>query len=162
MAKIFKWDDTISNDGNGTLPFIVLADGVYEFEVTKLDKTFYQGTSTKIPASCPEADLELMVKTSEGISIIRERIFLYDDMEWKISAFFRCLGLKQYGQSVVMPWGKVLGAKGKAVITSRTWTSNDGTEKKSNIIKSYIDSDVKPVIKKAVAPTADSDLPFEI
>lgn len=156
MAKVFNWDDTIINDGN-ELPFVILTDGVYEFEVTKLEKTFYQGNSAKIPASCPEADLELTVKANGGISIIRERIFLYDDMEWKISAFFRCLGLKEHGQSVKMPWDKVIGAKGKASISSRTWTGNDGEEKKSNIIKNYIDAD-----KTVGTPSADSDLPFEI
>lgn len=154
MAKVFNWDDTISNDGEG-LPFVVLPEGVYEFEVTKLEKTFYQGNSEKIPASCPEADLDLTIYAMGGISVIRERIFLYDDMEWKISAFFRSLGLKEHGQSVKMPWNKVIGAKGKAHVKTRTWRGNDGTEHQSNIIKNYID-------KGAADSSSESDMPFEI
>lgn len=156
MAQVFNWDSEISNDGNG-LSFIILPDGQYTFEVTKFEKSFYSGNSTKIPANCPKADLEMTITTDDGISIIRDSIFLYDAFEWKLSSFFRCLGLKQHGQSVKMPWDKVLHAKGKASISSEEYTNRDGETKKKNIIKNYIDAD------KAVLPSADpADLPFEI
>lgn len=152
MAKVFDWDSTISNDGN-EMEFVLLPDGEYEFTVSKLDKMFYTGNSTKVPENCPMAELTLSFVANGGVSVVKERILLYDAMEWKLSSFFRCIGQKEHGKSLKMDWGKVVGSKGRAKLTSREWTGNDGVTRKSNCIKSFVDSS---------APSTSDDMPFEI
>ena len=138
MAKdtnIMSWDDAIENDGQGG--FILLPEGDYDFTVSGFERGQHNG-SDKIPP-CPKALLTLSVETANGVAEIKDQLILYKTLEWKLSSFFRSIGLKKHGERLVMDWNKVLGAQGHAHIIQRTYTGNDGTLKKANGVQYYMD-----------------------
>ena len=155
MAKdinIMDWDSTIEDDGQG---FVLLEDGDYEFTVTGFERGQHNG-SAKIPA-CPKAILTLSVETPSGVAEIKESLILYKTMEWKLSSFFRSIGMKKHGERLVMDWGKVLGASGRAHIVQREYVGNDGTTKKANNVQYFMDY-IEPS-KRADLVEGD-DVPF--
>lgn len=159
MANEFlSWDSEITKD---TPEFILLPEGDYNFVVQGLEKQIYSGNSTKIPAGCPVAELSIVIMSDQGNTSVKDRLFLSTNMEWKLSSFFRSLGLKNHGESVKMPWDKVIGAEGRAHVIQEKWISNkDGSEKVSNRIGSYLDNTTEAA-EAPKKPSAD-DMPFEI
>lgn len=131
---ILDWDSAIEDDGQG---FVLLDEGDYEFTVTGLERGRHNG-SAKIPA-CNKAILTLSVETSTGVAQIKTSLLLYKSVEWKLSAFFRSIGMKKHGERLVMDWNRVLGATGMAHFIQRTYTGNDGNLKKANDIEYFID-----------------------
>ena len=154
MAKdtnILDWDSTIENDGQG---FVLLDEGDYDFTVTGFEKGMHNG-SAKIPP-CPKAMLTLSVDTPAGVAEIKENMILYKTMEWKLSSFFRCIGLKKHGERLVMKWDHVLGASGRAHIVQREYVGNDGTSRKANTVAYFMDQ-----IPEATKDLDDpEDIPF--
>ena len=146
------WDDAIESDGQ---EFITLEEGDYIFTVTGFERGRFPG-GPKIPA-CNKAALTLQVKTPEGIAVIRTDLLLYKTMEWKLSSFFRCIGLKKHGERLVMDWGHVLGASGRAHIIQREYVGNDGTTKKTNGVAYFMD--YIPA-EKHFNPADPEDIPF--
>ena len=154
----FSWDSEISVDSEG---FIILPEGDYTFEVQKLDKEFYQGSSEKIGNGCPTAVLGLVIRTPQGAASIQDKLYLCKNMEWKLSAFFRCIGQKQHGKSFKMDWNKVIGSNGKCHVKVEKWIGNDGKERESNRIDRYYDS-IASTASTAPSANADGSMPFEI
>ena len=154
MAKdtnILDWDSTIENDGQG---FVLLDEGDYDFTVTGFEKGMHNG-SAKIPP-CPKAMLTLSIDTPAGVAEIKENMILYKTMEWKLSSFFRCIGLKKHGERLVMKWDHVLGASGRAHIVQREYVGNDGTSRKANNVAYFMDQ-----IPEATKDLDDpEDIPF--
>ena len=156
MAKdtnILDWDSTIEDDGTG---FVLLEAGDYDFTVTGFARGRHNG-SAKIPA-CNKAIVTLSIETPNGVAEIKENLILYKTMEWKISAFFRSLGMKKHGERLVMDWDKVLGAAGRAHIVQREYVGNDGTNKKANNVGYFLD--YIPMEKRAEALDDTEDIPF--
>ena len=148
---MMDWNATISNDGNGE--FVVLPEGEYEFLVTKFEKSVFDG-SNRIP-KCNMAELELAVRAESGTSLIRERLFLDESMEWKLCQFFSCIGQRAHGDKYVMDWSKVLGAKGRAHIVINEYVGQDGATRQNNKVKKYLPA------AKPVAQDDPANLPFE-
>ncbi|MCR5174629.1 MAG: hypothetical protein K6C09_08400 [Oscillospiraceae bacterium] len=134
--RVFDWDDTIEDDGEERR-FVLLPEGDYDFMVTDLQKKFYNG-SQKLPA-CPEADLTLAITGDDGVAAVPVRLFLCGSQEWKLSSFFRCIGLKKHGEKLVMKWDKVKGAMGRCHVSVREWQGNDGQMRQSNEVQYFID-----------------------
>lgn len=103
------WNDAIESDGQ---EFVVLEEGDYNFEVTGFERGRFPG-GQKIPA-CNKAALTLQVKTENGVAICRTDLLLYRSLEWRLSAFFRCIGQKRPGERLVMDWNTVIGSRGRA------------------------------------------------
>lgn len=160
--NFFGWNDEIKTDSQG---FILLPEGEYRFQVQKLEKSTYTGSSEKIGAGCPMAIIGLQIFSPQGNTSVEDKLYLCKNMEWKLSAFFRSLGFKQHGKGYVMDWDKVLGSEGRCKLKIEKWISNkDGSEKQSNRVDQYIDS-AAPGSAAAQAPTAPADLgnmPFEL
>jgi hypothetical protein len=136
------WDSYIENEG--TLPFVTLPEGDYEFTVTKFEKGEHPG-SAKVPR-CPKAMLELTVEVPNvGRSIVRENLFIDESVEWKLCEFFRCIGQKKHGTGIKMDWNKVKGAKGKAHLIVNEYAGQDGTQKTNNRVGRYLDPDAVEV-----------------
>ena len=76
---------------------------------------------------------------------------LYRTLEWKLSAFFRALGLKKHGEELRMDWSKVEGATGRAHIIQRKYTTGDGQERIVNDVSRFYD---KAEEAAAAAPAA--------
>lgn len=132
---MLNWDSEIQNDGG--INYITLPEGDYEFEVTNLEKGEHRG-SAKIPP-CPKATLELTFATKQGISVVKENLFLDESAEWKLCQFFRCIGQREHGQRYKMNWDKVVGARGRAHIYVEEWTGDDGAAHKNNRVKTFLD-----------------------
>ena len=131
------WDDAIENDGQ---EFVLLPEGDYNFTVTGFERGRYPG-GAKLPA-CNKASLTLRVKTDDGIAMVHTDLFLYRTVEWRISAFFRCIGQKKHGERLVMDWNKVIGSKGRAHFKPRSYTK-DGEERQTNDVDRFYDYDEK-------------------
>ena len=152
------WNDAIESDGQ---EFVILEEGDYNFTVTDFERGRFPG-GQKIPA-CNKAALTLQVRTDAGVAICKTDLLLYKTMEWKLSAFFRCIGQKKHGERLVMDWNRVIGSRGRAHFKPRTYTGNDGTERQANDLDRFYDWDEKyfPVEEpQFVEITDDDDLPF--
>lgn len=133
---MMDWNDFIQNDGN-EVEFVLLPEGDYDFTVTNFERGEHPG-SAKIPA-CHKAILELTIKTSNGVAIVRENLFLTPEAEWKLCQFFRSIGFRAHGQKVRMDWDKVVGQKGRAHIYVDSWTGDDGVTRQNNKVKKFLD-----------------------
>ena len=154
-VNILDWDSVIEDDGN--VSFVLLPEGDYDFVVSGFERGEHD-QSAKIPA-CPKAILTLSIDAPNGVAEIKENLILYKTMEWKISAFFRSIGMKKHGERLVMDWNKVLGAAGRAHIVQREYVGNDGTKKKANNVGYFID--YIPASKRAdLLDQQDEDIPF--
>jgi hypothetical protein len=113
---VFDWDDEIEFDGEGG-NFTTLEEGDYEFEVHKFERSRYTPSASAKTPACNQADITLKVSTENGDAYIVDKFPLASTMEWKISAFFRSVGLKKHGERLKMQWQESIGLKGKAHIT---------------------------------------------
>lgn len=155
------WNDAIENDGQ---EFVTLDEGDYIFEVTGFERGRFPG-GPKIPA-CNKAALTLMVKADDGVAVIKTDLLLYKTMEWKLSAFFRCIGQKKHGERVEMDWNHIVGCKGRAHFKPRKYTDRDGNERMANDVDRFYDWDEKYFPADGaqfsdVAAGDDDELPFE-
>lgn len=128
------WNDTIENDGS---EFVLLKEGDYNFKVAEFERGRFPG-SAKLPP-CNKAALTLQVDTAEGTAYVKTDLILYRTLEWRLSAFFRCIGQKKHGERLIMDWNKVPGAVGRAHFKPRTYTDNYGNEKQTNDVDRFID-----------------------
>ena len=152
-VKFLSWDSEITQDAP---EFIPLPEGDYPFMVQDLEKSIYDGNSEKIGKGCPMATLKIVVDGGElGKTSVTDRLYLNQNMEWKLGTFFRCIGQKSHGKSYKMDWNNVIGKEGLAHVKVESWTGNDGQLKKSNKIDRYLECEA------AKAPTKP-DLPFEV
>lgn len=141
---LMDWDDVIENDGQ---EYIILPEGDYEFEVTAFERGRFPG-GAKVPA-CNKAALTLQVTDPAGIAVIKVDLLLYKSLEWRLSGFFRCIGMKKHGERLVMDWNKVVGKRGFAHFKPRTYTGRDGEERQSNDVDRFYDYDPKQMSKAA-------------
>lgn len=114
-TKVFDWDDEIQDDGSQQ-EFITLEEGDYEFEVYKFERGHYTPKSGAKTPACNQANVTLKITTDAGDTYVTERFPLASTMEWKISAFFRSIGLKKHGEKLKMQWNEAIGLKGRAHI----------------------------------------------
>lgn len=152
------WDDAIENDGQ---EFIILPEGDYNFTVVDFERSHFPGSAKISP--CNKAVLTLQVRTNDGIANIRTDLILNRIVEWRISAFFRCIGQKKHGERLIMDWNRVVGSRGRAHFKPRTYTDRDGNERQVNDVDRFYDFDEEniPVEGEWVELSeADDDLPF--
>lgn len=148
---MMDWNDSIENDGQ---EFVLLPEGDYNFVVTNFERGRFPG-GPKIPA-CNKAAITVQVTAPEGVSIIKFDLLLYRTLEWRISAFFRCIGQKKHGEKLTMDWNKVIGSQGRAHFKQRTYVNQSGDEKTINDIDRFIDYD--PTF--FMVEINDEELPF--
>ena len=132
--EALDWNSVIQDDGKDFID--LLPDGEYVFTVSAFERQYYPG-GPKLPA-CPRAHMTLEIVTDEGIAHVFTDIFLYRGGEWKISSFFRCIGVKEKGESIEMDWNGVVGARGRARIGSRSYTDRNGNQRTINEVKSFL------------------------
>ena len=131
---LMDWNDSIETDGQD---FILLPEGDYNFTVTNFERGRFPG-GPKVPA-CNKASITVQVDIKEGIATVKFDLLLYRSLEWRISAFFRCIGQKKHGEKLTMDWNKVIGSNGRAHFKQRSYTNNQGEEKFTNDIDRFID-----------------------
>ena len=125
--RAMDWEDTIENESN----FRIIPEGDYSFTVSKLTRARYNGGAKIGP--CPKAILDLDVVTPEGVVTVQHNLLLHTRCEGLPCAFFTCIGQRKHGQPLKMNWAAVPGARGRAHIGNRKWTSEkDNQEHESN------------------------------
>lgn len=149
--NIMGWDDVIEDDGQ---EFVILPEGDYTFTVSGFERGSFPG-GAKIPA-CPKATITLNIDNDQGVATARVDLLLYRTVEWKMAAFFRCIGQKKHGEKVVMNWNKVAGSRGKAHFKPRSYTNRNGETRQVNDVDYFIDYD--PSV--AYTPVNQEDLPW--
>lgn len=128
----FDWDDEILNDSG----FTILEEGDYKFEVVSFEKGRYEPKDGSKAPACNKAIVGFKIKDEKGNSIEREENFLlYSGMEWKISEFFRSIGMKKEGEKVRMAWGEIIGKKGICHVKQVKGTGNNSNRIYNNIDK---------------------------
>lgn len=115
-VKVLDWDDEIEDDGNSG-SFVTLEEGDYQFEVTKFERGHYTPKPGAKTPACNQANITLKIETANGNAYVTDKFPLATTMEWKISAFFRSVGLKKHGEKLRMRWNEAIGLKGRAHIT---------------------------------------------
>ena len=148
--RIMDWNDTIENDGQ---EFVVLPEGDYTFTVTNFERGHFPG-SAKIPA-CNKATISINIDNDKGLATARIDLILYRTLEWKIAAFFRCIGQKKHGERVTMDWNNIVGARGKARIKPGSYVKN-GEPRQFNDVERFYDYDESV----GFAPMNDPDVPW--
>ena len=142
------WDSPISAEEK---EFSVAPEGEYNFTVAGFERTMSQRGSKM-------AKLTLGVETDEGVLPVFDYLVLTTKMEWKLSQFFECIGLKEKGVPLKsMPWDKVMGAEGRAKIVIEEHEYK-GEMRKGNKVGKYLPADKKPKLDL----DDSSALPFEI
>lgn len=129
------YEGTIEEESGG---FTLLPDGDYDFTVSKITRTRYEG-SDKMPA-CNSVSVELTVWGPQDKAVITERFFLVKKFEWKLSQFFLSIGVKKHGEPLNMRWN-IEGYHGKCKVYIDKYKKQDGSEGQSNKIKKFYSYD---------------------
>lgn len=167
-SKFLDFNSEIEMDSQ---EFILLPEGDYAFTVKEVEKAYYQGDSEKIGNGCPMIYLKLEVKSPQGTATVQDRLYLNEDFEWKLSSFFRCIGLKKHGEKVKMSWEAVMGKEGLCHLIQEKWIDKNGNEKTSNRVAKYLDpapaapnvaTQIPTVANSAPTAPSQSNLPFEV
>ena len=113
--------------------FTDIPDGEYDFRVEKIERARHPG-SEKIPA-CGKMVAHLTVTLPDGgTAKLQENFVLWDTLEWKLSQFFICIGLKKKGEPLpACDWiAEIPGRTGRAKI-KRQPDRNDPTKSYSHV-----------------------------
>ena len=113
MSKVLSWDSPIEESQ-------LLPAGLATFEITE-----YKGAAEKNHRECgkfgdvPVADITLRCKIGDEEGDVRESLMLVQDMAWKVSKFFTCIGDRVSGSGAHVPdWraSHIMGKKGRCVL----------------------------------------------
>lgn len=143
-GREYNWDDEISQD---SAEFALLPEGEYEFSVTGFERGRYPG-GAKLP-SCPKATVSLRFEGVEGVAVIKHNFFLHSKCEGLLCAFFTCLGMRKRGEPLRMDWPGTVDRTGRAKITVRSYTGNDGREYQTNDVKQFLEPENAPAAPAA-------------
>ena len=146
--ELFDWDSEIESDGQ---EYVTVQPGDYAFTVTKVERKQFQG-SDKMPA-CNLAVVSGEIDVPKGKATFRERLYLYKGYEWKLSAFFRCLGLKKHGEKLRMNFNEAVGKRGMAKFGNHEYNGST-----YNQVEQYYDYD--PDKLKGFTEVKDDDVPW--
>ena len=150
--ELFDWDSEIESDGQ---EYVTVQPGDYAFTVTKVERQNYPGNQSsggKIPA-CNLAVVSGEIDVPKGKATFRERLYLYKGYEWKLSAFFRCLGLKKHGEKLRMNFNEAVGKRGMAKFGNHEYNGST-----YNQVEQYYDYD--PDKLKGFTEVKDDELPW--
>lgn len=137
IGRELSWDDEIRNDGPD---YVLLPEGDYTFEVTKLERARFQG-SAKLPP-CAMAILSISVDGgNKGTAFVTHRLYLHTRTEGLLCAFFESIGQRKHGEPLRPRWNEVAGSHGKCRLGVHEYTKKDGTPGRSNEIQRFLPPD---------------------
>lgn len=163
-VRAIGWDEEITVEKEPE--FVLLEPGEYNFTVTSFERGRYDGSS-KLPA-CSVAKLAL--KCSNGIqeTTVFVNLFLVSNQKWKLTHFFKSCRLIAAdipeGVNYAMPWSRVIGAQGRALIKNREYNDkqynevekflydNPATTATTATVPAYVTAPSAPAPAQAPAP----------
>lgn len=117
--ELLDWDSELENDGQ---QYVIVPPADYTFTVTDVERGNFNG-SDKLPP-CKMVTIKGTIDTDLGNATFQENLYLVRKQEWKLSAFFRCIGMKKHGEKLRMEWNKVPGSRGKAKFKNELYKGN--------------------------------------
>lgn len=151
------WDDIIDDDGQ---EFITLPEGDYDFTVVSAERAVFNGSAKMKPGK--KSIVTLQVVTEDGIANVRLDFVLNEMTMWRISAFFRSIGLKKRGEPFKMDWPASVNKTGRAHFKPRPFTDKNGNEREANDVAYFYDpAPDEPKKQNLASPLDDGDLPFD-
>ncbi len=158
INQTLDWDGVLESDGS---EYTVLPEGDYVYEVTNMERGSFPGSEKM--CACQKATVTLKIADAEGnVANVFDDLILHKKMEWKLSQFFRSIGMKQKGEKLVMSWNRVVGSKGRVHIVVNKYTAKDGSERENNKVGKYYDYDADTMPKEEFMEIPDnSELPFD-
>lgn len=123
------WEDEIQREDS----FVLLEEGDYPFTVQSVKRDRY---SPKAGSSIPPC-YQAIVTFDVGGTTLTEKFILHTKVEWKISALYAAIGMKEHDQKVRMNWPAVMGRSGYCHVGIREWKKDGGTPCQANQISKF-------------------------
>ena len=146
--ETFDWDSEIAEDGP---EYVTVTPGNYTFTVKNVERKRFQG-SDKVPP-CINVVVSGEIDVPKGIATFKENLYLYKGNEWKLSSFFRCLGMKKHGEPLHMNFPGTVGKKGYAAFKNREYNGNT-----YNQVDKFFDYDATKI--EAFKEVSDEKVPW--
>lgn len=129
------WDDTITAEAK---EYTLLPVGTYQFIIKDNFVRSKTSGNGKLPV-CNKADITLTINYEGKEVKVTTSLILHKSLEWKISQFFECIGMKQKGVPFRPNWNGIIGKTGTVKISHREY--NDATY---NNVKEFVINDNAP------------------
>ncbi len=117
MGQALGWDDEIEVKGGDFEP---VPDGDYTFEVTSIDRGYFNGSDKMAP--CPKAKVQVRLIDAERQAVLSENLLLNSKLSWKIAKFFVSVGLRDKNAGsetkLKMQWTRAIGLRGRCRVGS--------------------------------------------
>ena len=160
QGNALGWDDDFEAQES---TFVLLPEGDYWFEITKLEKGRHNG-SDKVPP-CNKAIITFCIHAPQGDVVITEN-YLLIDLDWarrKMTEFFSAIGFAEKGgQRVRMHWAPdLIGKRGICHIAPRKYKTQDGDERQTNDLKKLYPTWNQPNVEP-IAPTAPQQTAYQV
>ena len=133
MHGTFDWDDEVETTDS---EYTVLEPGEYTFIVTGMERKWFDGSSKLDPCKMAEVTLTVGDPLGSTAATITDKIYLENSVRWKVTQFFKSIGLvdpDSRGESIRFPWSKIIGKGGKCEVGNREYNG-----KTYNTINRYI------------------------
>lgn len=129
------WDDTITAEAK---EYTLLPVGTYQFIIKDNFVRSKTSGNGKLPV-CNKADITLTINYEGKEVKVTTSLILHKSLEWKISQFFECIGMKQKGVPFRPDWNGIVGKTGTVKISHREY--NDAIY---NNVKEFVINDNVP------------------
>lgn len=129
------WNDTITAEAK---EYILLPVGTYQFIIKDNFVRSKTSGNGKLPV-CNKADITLTINYEGKEVKVTTSLILHKSLEWKISQFFECIGMKQKGVPFRPDWNGIIGKTGTVKISHREY--NDAIY---NNVKEFVINDNVP------------------
>lgn len=120
MGVALGWDDEIEVSENEFEP---VPDGDYEFEVVSVERSYFNGSAKMAP--CPVAKVQVRLLDDGRGAHLFERFLLSSKLSWKISDFFKCVGMRRpdagRDEKLKMDWMGAIGRRGRLTVGTREY-----------------------------------------
>jgi len=130
-SDFISWDQDVSEDAKESKGAIIHKAGEYNFKVVVFEKGIVNNPESKYNKGYI-AKLELNV---EGAKVF-ENLILHKNLDWKIGALFRSLGLMNVPANE--RWSKVLGSTGRVKVKVEQYVK-DGNKHDKNVVDFFLD-----------------------
>lgn len=129
------WDDEITAEAK---EYTLLPVGTYQFIIKDNFVRSKTSGNGKLPV-CNKADITLTINYEGKEVKVTTSLILHKSLEWKISQFFECIGMKQKGVPFRPDWNGIIGKTGTVKISHREY--NDAIY---NNVKEFVINDNVP------------------
>lgn len=129
------WNDTITAEAK---EYTLLPVGTYQFIIKDNFVRSKTSGNGKLPV-CNKADITLTINYEGKEVKVTTSLILHKSLEWKISQFFECIGMKQKGVPFRPDWNGIIGKTGTVKISHREY--NDAIY---NNVKEFVINDNVP------------------